>query len=331
MSQITRRRIVLATGALVAVSMASFAQRQSKIWRIGFLTNGTVSSAQGQLDAFIRGMNELGHLEGKNFVIESRWAEGKLERLPVLVAELVAQKVDVIYAPSAIAAQAVKKSGTTIPIVFAFAPDPIGHGFGTSLSRPGGNMTGLTSTHAELSAKRMELLKEALPAIRRVAVLYFLASAPAGVTEQLEETRRAAKILGLELLPEESPQVDDFERAFASIRARKAHALVVIENPMFFTNRARLTESAASLRIPAIYNVSEYVHAGGLMSYGASYADLSRRAASYVVKILNGSVPGDLPIERPTRFELVINVNTAKAIGLAIPQSILVRTDATIG
>jgi len=330
-SQIARRKIVLAAGALLAAPMASFAQRQSRVWRIGFLTNGTVNSTKGQLDAFVRGLNELGYFEGRNIIFESRFAEGKLDRLPALVAEMLAQKIDVIYAPSGIAAQAAKKSGTKIPIVFAFAPDPIGQGFGKSLSRPGGSMTGLTSTHTELSAKRVQLLKEAFPTTRRIAVLYFLAPSGAGVAEQLAETERAAKILGVEIVTEESPQMEDFERAFASIRKQRPDALIVIENPIFFTNRMRLTELAASLRIPAIYNVSEYVHAGGLMSYGASYADLSRRAASYVDKILNGRAPGDLPIERPTKFELVINMKTARAIGITIPQSVLLRADQTVG
>jgi len=330
-SQIARRKIVLAAGALLAAPMASLAQRQSRVWRIGFLTNGTVNSTKGQLDAFVRGLNELGYFEGRNIIFESRFAEGKLDRLPALVAEMLAQKIDVIYAPSGIAAQAAKKSGTKIPIVFAFAPDPIGQGFGKSLSRPGGSMTGLTSTHTELSAKRVQLLREAFPTTRRIAVLYFLAPSGAGVAEQLAETERAAKILGVEIVTEESPRIEDFERAFASIRKQRPDALIVIENPIFFTNRMRLTELAALLRIPAIYNVSEYVHAGGLMSYGASYADLSRRAASYVDKILNGRAPGDLPIERPTKFELVINMKTARAIGITIPQSVLLRADQTVG
>ncbi len=331
MSQVTRRKVVFAAGALLAAPLASFGQQQPKIWRIAFLTNGTVASSQGQVDAFMHGLNELGYASGKNFVLESRWAEGKLDRLPALAADLLAQKIDVIYAPSAIAAQAAKNSGTTIPIVFAFAPDPIGQGFGRSLARPGGSMTGLTSTHIELSAKRIELLKEVFPRTRRIAVLYFLAPSGAGVAEQLGETKRAARILGVAIVTEESPQMEDFERAFASIRKQRPDALIVIENPMFFTNRVRLVELAATLRIPAIYNVSEYVRAGGLMSYGASYADLSRRAASYVVKILNGSLPGDLPIERPTKFELVINMKTARAIGLKIPQSVLLRTNETVG
>ena len=331
MNRIPRRKVLLAAAALLAAPLTSFAQKQSRISRIGFLTNGTVASAQGQIDRFVRGLHELGYAEGKNFVLEARWAEGKLDRLPALVTELLAQKLDLVFAPSGVAAQAMKNSGTTIPIVFALAPDPVGQGFGQSLARPGANMTGMTSTHTELSAKRMELLKEAFPATKRIAVLYFVAPSAAGVAEQLAETERAAKVLKVALVKEESPRVEDFERAFASIRAQRPDALIVIENPMFFTNRVRLTEMAAALRIPAIYNVSEYVHAGGLMSYGASYNDLCRRAAAYAFKILNGARPGDLPIERPTKFELVVNQKTARAIGLTIPQSVLLRADDTLG
>jgi putative tryptophan/tyrosine transport system substrate-binding protein len=330
MSRIPRRRLVLAAAALLAAPLAPFAQKQSRVWRVGFLSNGTPSSAKFQLDAFLRGLNELGYVEGRNVVIESRWAEGKLDRLPALAAEVLAQNIDLLFAPSGVAAQTAKKSGTMIPIVFAFAPDPVGQGFGASLSHPGGTMTGLTSTHTELSAKRIELLKEVFPATRRIAVLYFLAPSAAGVAEQLAETERAAKVLGVALMTEESPRLEDFERAFADIQKQRPDALIVIENPMFFTNRVRLTQMAATLRIPAIYNVSEYVHAGGLMSYGASYADLARRAAAYAVKILNGAVPGDLPIEQPTKFELVINMKTAKALGMTVPQSLLVRADAVI-
>ena len=330
MSKIPRRKVVLTAAGLLAVPLASFAQKQTKIWRIGFLTNGTVTSSQGQLDAFVRGLRELGYTDGKNVILEPRWAEGKLDGLPALVTELLAQKIDLLFAPSGVAAQAAKKSGTTIPIVFALAPDPVGQGFGQSLAHPGGNMTGLTSTHTELSAKRMELLKEAFPRTKRIAALFFLAPSAAGVAEQLAETERAAKVLGVALVTEESPRVEDFERAFASIRTQRPDALIVIENPLYFTNRVRLTELAATLRIPAIYNVSEYVHAGGLMSYGASYVDLCKRAAAYVVKILNGNVPGDLPIERPTKFELVVNQKTAKTLGLNIPRSILLRADRVI-
>jgi putative ABC transport system substrate-binding protein len=325
-----RREAVLAAAILVAAPL-SIAQAPSRVWRIGFLTNGTVASSKGQLDAFLRGMGELGYANGKNLKLEPRWAEGDLKQLPRLVNELLAQDVDLIFAPSGVAAQAARQSGTTVPIVFALAPDPVGQGFGRSLADPGGNMTGLTSTHGELSAKRIELLKDTLPTIRRVSVLYHQAPAAAGVVEQLAETGRAAKILGMALVAEACERVEDFERVFAAIRALRPDALVVIESPLFFTHRVRLTELAATLRMPAIYNVSEYVQAGGLMSYGASYADLCRRAAAYVVKILNGARPGDLPIERPIKFELMINLKTARDIGLAVPRSVLMRADGLVG
>jgi putative ABC transport system substrate-binding protein len=324
---IGRRSFVLGASALLAAPIVPFAQPQPKAWRIGFLSNGTLAASRGLVEAFFRGMNELGYTEGRNFVLEARFAEGKMDRLPALAAELLAQKVDIVYAPSGVAAAAVKKSGATVPIVFAFAPDPVGQGFGASLSHPGGTMTGLTSTHTELSAKRLQILKEAFPEIRRIAILYFLAPSPSGVAEQLAETERAGKILELGVAREQSPGPDDFPRAFESIRKQRPDALIVIENPVFYTHRIRLSELAATLRIPAIYNVSDYVKAGGLMSYGASYPDLSRRAASYVVKILKGQPPGILPIERPAKFELAINLNTARAIGVQIPPAVLLRAD----
>lgn len=324
-----RRRVIGAAIAMLAGPLAT-AQQPAKPWRIGFLSNGTVQTAGDQLDAFVLGLREHGWVEGRHFVVESRWAEGKLDRLPALVADLLAQKPDLIYAPSGIAAQATKDSGTSLPIVFAFAPDPVGQGFGANLARPGRNMTGLTSTHTELSAKRIEILREAFPGIRRIGVLYFRALSAAQVLQQVEETERAAKILGITVFAEESPKPDDFERAFASIQRQAPDALIVIENPMFYNNRMRICELAATLRVPAVYNVSEWARAGGLLSYGASYRDLSRRAAAYAVKILNGAAPGDLPIERPTKLDLVINLKTARAIGLSIPPAMLVRADEVI-
>jgi putative ABC transport system substrate-binding protein len=325
-----RRDALLALMALGIAPNSALAQQQSRMRRVGILLGGTEAAARYQRDAFVQGLGELGYAEGKNLVLETRWAEGRIERFPALAAELLESKVDVLFAPSGIAAQAAQKTGTTTPIVFALAPDPVGQGFGKSLSHPGGNMTGLTSTHGELSAKRVELLKETYPKAKRIAVLYFVAPSAAGVTEQLAETERAAKKLGIGLATEESPRPEDFTRAFASLRKQRPDALIVIENPMFFSNRARLAELAAELRVPAIYNVAEYVEAGGLMSYGASYADLIRRAASHVVRILDGAKPGDLPIEQPTRFELVINLKTAKALGQKIPQSVLLRATRVI-
>lgn len=325
-----RRRVLLAAGALLAAPLTS-AAAPSRPWRIGFLTNGTRQSTQGQLDAFRRGLAELGYVEGRDVAIEARYAEGAMERLPALVAELLERGPDIVFAPSGIAAQAMKQSGTKVPIIFAFAPDPVAAGFAASLPRPGGTMTGLTSTHGELSAKRIELLKEVAPRMQRAALLYFLAQPAAGVAEQMAQTEHAAQLLGVALTKTHAPRLEDFESAFADIARQRPDALIVIENPLFYTHRARLTELAAELRIPAVYNAAEYVQAGGLMSYGASYPDLARRAASYVVRILNGQKAGELPVERPTRFELAINLKSARAIGLSVPPAVLLRADAIIG
>jgi putative tryptophan/tyrosine transport system substrate-binding protein len=323
-----RRKLIAALGAgALMAPLAALAQQQRRVWRIGVLMNGNAASSKGQIDAFVRGLSELGYTDGKSVSLEICYADGNLDRLPGLVAELLAQKVDIFFAPSGVTAQAAQQSGTTIPIVFAIAPNPVGQGFAQSLAHPGGNMTGLTSTHGDLSAKRLELLKEAFPTTKRVAVLYYVVPSGAGVAEQLAETERAAKVLGVSLLMEGFRQPEDFERVFASPQKQRPDALVVMENPMFYLYRVRLTELAATSRIPAIYAVSDYADAGGLMSYGASYADLIRRAATTVVKILNGAKPGSLPIEQPTKFELAINMQAAKALGIKLPAAVLGRAD----
>jgi putative ABC transport system substrate-binding protein len=326
-----RRRLLLAGATVLAAPEIAHGQRSSRVWRIGFLYNGTRESGRLGLDSAIRGLRENGLVVGRNLILEARYADGKLDRLPALVAELLALEIDLMFAPSGVAAQATRNSGAKIPIVFALAPDPVGQGFATSLAHPGGNMTGLTSTHTDLSAKRVQLVQDAYPATKRIAVLYFLAPSGAGVAEQLAETERAARLLGMTVSAEQSPNPEDFARAFAAMREQKPDALIVIENPVYFTHRARLTELAAALRVPAVYNVSGYVRAGGLISYGASYEDLIRRAGGYVAKILAGANPGNLPIERPTKFELVLNMTTSRATGVPIPQSLLARADEVIG
>lgn len=330
MDSIRRRALLLAALAIASTQRRVLAQAPNRVWRIGYLTMGTVESNRPQVEAAILGLAEHGLVVGRTVVLETRYAEGKQDRLPALVADLLAQNLDLVFAPSAIAAQAVKDSGTALPIVFSNAPDPVGQGFAASLARPGGTMTGLTSTHTELSAKRMQLLKEAFPSLRRVAILYFLAKSGAQVREQVAQTEEAAASLGMTTFAEESPGPDDFERAFAAIARKRPDALVVIENPVFFTHRARLTALAASLRVPAIYNVSEYARAGGLISYGASYDDLIRRACGHIAKILRGAPPGSLPIERPMKLELVVNARTAQAMGLALPFPLLMRADEVI-
>ncbi|MBI2754903.1 MAG: ABC transporter substrate-binding protein [Betaproteobacteria bacterium] len=321
------KTILLLLGAALLTSVAQ-AQTPAKVPRVGVLQNGTVASGGHMTEAFARGLSELGYADGKNIILEVRYAEGKLDRLPALAQEFANLKVDVLFSPSALASRAAKKAGIGAPIVFALAPDPVAEGFVASLARPGGNMTGLTSLSPELGAKRVELLREMLPKTSRPAVLYALAFP--GVSAQLSEAERAARAFGMDFLPVEATRPEDFEPAFAEALKRRADALLVIENPMFFTNRKTIVGLAEKHRLPAIYISKEYVVSGGLMSYGSNYADLCRRAASYVDKILKGAKPGDLPVEQPVKFELVINLKTAKAMGLTIPPAMLLRADEVI-
>jgi putative ABC transport system substrate-binding protein len=267
-------------------------------------------------------------VEGQNIVIERRFADGKLDRLPALAAELVNFKVDVIFAPPTTAALAAKKATSAIPIVFALVGDPVGTGFVASLARPGWNMTGLSTINVELGAKRLELLKEAFPTVSRVAVL-LNPTDPSNVL-QLKETQRAAQALGMQLLPIEAQRPEDFDPAFLAMTTGRADALLVMENPINFTHRKLIVDLSNKSRRPAMHALTELVDAGGLMSYSVSYPDQFRRAATYVDKILKGAKPADLPVEQPTKFELVINLKTAKALGLTIPPSLLFRADQVI-
>jgi putative ABC transport system substrate-binding protein len=319
--------VTLALGILVA-PLAADAQRPTKVPRVGFLGASTPALADHLLQAFIRGLRELGYVEGQNIVIERRFADGKLDRLPALAAELVNFKVDVIFAPPTTAALAAKKATSAIPIVFALVGDPVGTGFVASLARPGGNMTGLSTINVELGAKRLELLKEAFPTVSRVAVLLNPID-PSNVL-QLKETQRAAHALGMQLLPIEAQRPEDFDPAFLAMAAGRADALLVMENPINFTHRKLIVDLSNKSRRPAMHALTELVDAGGLMSYSVSYPDQFRRAATYVDKILKGAKPGDLPVEQPTKFELVINLKTAKALGLTIPPSLLFRADQVI-
>jgi putative ABC transport system substrate-binding protein len=282
-------------------------------------------------EAFLQGLRDLGYVESRNLVIEIRSAEGKLERLPALAAELVALKVDVILAGGTLPALAAKQATKTIPIVFASAIDPVTDGLVTSLARPGGNVTGLSAQAPELVGKRLELLKQALPGASRVAVLW----QPGGLGERtakdiLKEAEVAGRALGVRLQFVEARGPADFDRAFLDMTGARAGALTVLGGTMLLNERRRLVDLAAKNRLPAMYGLREYVDAGGLMSYGSNNADLFRRAATYVDKILRGAKPGDLPVEQPTKFELVINLKTAKALGLTIPPSILGRADHII-
>jgi len=326
-----RRRFIgtIASG-LLGAPLAAEAQQAARIARIGFLA-GNLASGPHMTDGFRQGMRDLGYLEGRNFALEFRDAEGKLERLPALAADLVALKVDVIMVGGTLAALAAKQATKTIPIVFASAIDPVADGLVTSLARPGGNVTGLSALAPELVGKRMELLKQAVPGVSLVAFL----QQPGGLGERtVNDIRReadvAARALGVRLQFFEAPGPDDFDRAFSDMTKARAGAMTLFGGAMFLIERRRLVDLAAKNRLPAVYGLREYVDAGGLMSYGPINVDLFRRAATYVDKILKGAKPGDLPVEQPTKFELVINLKTAKALGLTIPQLVLGRADEVI-
>ena len=324
------RRSVLAGGfAFLLAPLAAEAQPAGKVPRIGFLGTRSPSDTAPYLDAFRQGLRERGWVEGQNIVIEYRFAEGRFDRLPDLAAELVRLKVDIIVAAPTPAAAAAKNATATIPIVGISLGDPVGLGLIASLARPGGNVTGLSySVGMETFGKQLELLKEIVPKVRRVAIL----SNPANPFHALaiKEVKGAARSLGVELQLLEARGPEEFDGAFAAMTKERAGALLVMADSMFILHRTRLADLVARSRLPAAYGVRENVEAGGLMSYGPSVPDLFRRAATYVDKILKGAKPEDLPVEQPTKFELVINVKTAKALGLTIPQSLMVRADEVI-
>jgi len=325
------RRIFLTTAAgLLAAPLAADAQQAAKVPRIGYLSTNLAGSPHLR-EAFRQGLRDLGYVEDRNLVIEYRDAEGKFERLPALAAELVALKVDVILAPGTAQASAAKQATRTIPIVFTVATDPVTSGLVTSLARPGGNVTGLSTLTPELTSKWLELLKQAVPGISRVAFLW----QPGALGERTEQdilvrADAAARALGVRLQVVEVRGPEDFDRAFSDMTRARAGALTVLGIAMFFNERRRLVDLAAKNRLPAVYTPREFVDAGGLMSYGVNAADLYRRAATYVDKILKEAKPGDLPVEQPTKFELVINLKTAKALGLTIPPSLLGRADEVV-
>jgi putative ABC transport system substrate-binding protein len=324
-----RRRefITLLGGAVAARSLAASAQTQAKIPRVGCVFSSTPTLAKHYIEAFRQGFGELGYVEGQTIVLELRWAEGRSERAPQLVAELVGLKVDVLVALSGPTALVAKNATQTIPIVM-LAPDPVGLGLVGSLSRPGGNVTGLSYYYEAITAKKLELLKELVPGLARVGVL----RNPLNPGDPIlwKETEVAAQRLGvaLEILEVRGPE--DFEAAFATAKQRNAQALLDIDDLVTFPYRSRITALAASSRLPAMFAVREYPDAGGLMSYGPSIVHLFRRVASFVDRILKGAKPADLPVEQPTKFELVINVKVAKALGLTVPPSLLTLADELI-
>jgi len=306
------------------------AQQPAKIPRIGYLAAASLSSStmSARTEAFRQGLRELGYVEGKNIVIEWRYAEGKLDRLPALVAELMRLKVDIIVSAGPQPTRSAKEATSTIPIVMAQDTDPVGNGFVASLARPGGNITGLSSLTAEISGKRLELLKEIVPRLSRVAV--FGTSTYPGNAQALRETELAAGALGVKLQYLDVLDPKDIETVFRAASKARADAVLVLGGPVFYSQRTQVVKLAAKSRLPATYFASEFVEAGGLMSYGVSFTDLSRRAATYVDKILKGRKPADLPVEQPTKFEFVINLKAAKQIGVTIPPNVLARADKVI-
>ena len=321
-----RRSFLGTAAALLGSTPFSTGAQPAKVPRIGFLSNGSPTTGSSQVDAFRRGMRELGWIEGQTFAIEFRWADGNPDRIPALVDELVQAKVDVIFLSGPAAMSAAQKATRTIPIVFVLLTDPVVMGFVPSLGRPGGNMTGLASQFDELITKQLQLLKEAVPNLSRVALLRH-----SGASQTiLKEAQSAARSLGLIARTFSVTNVAELDGAFKAARSERVGAVHVLPSPYLGAHRAHVIALAARYRLPAFYELRIYVEDGGLMSYGPSINDLYGRSASYVDRILKGAYPGDLAIERPARFELVINRKTAAALGLAIPQSLLQRADAVI-
>ena|SRR5262245_60220071 len=312
-------------------SFAADGQEVAKVARIGYLGTNLAAGRHMQ-EAFLQGLRDLGYVEGRNLVIEYRDAEGQLDRLPALAADLVALRVDVVVAPTIVAALAAKQATRTLPIVFALVADPVGGGLVTSLARPGGNVTGVSNLSSDLFGKRLELLKQAVPGVSRVAVLWQPRTADQRVqNDQLREAEVAAPMLGMRLQFVEARTPADLDKALSDMTKARPGALTLLgDSNLFFAERRRLVELVARHRLPAVYTAQEFVAVGGLMSYSVSFPDLSRRSAVYVDKILKGARPQDLPVEQPTKFELVINLKTARTLGLTIPPSLLARADQVI-
>ncbi len=325
------RRAFIGTvaGGLLAAPLVAEAQQAAKIARIGYLSPSLATSPHLR-EAFRQGLRDLGYVEGRNLVIEYRDAEGKYDRLPALAAELVALKVDVIVAPGTPAALAAKHATRTLPIVFPVAVDPVQSGLVTSLARPGGNATGLSAVSPDLASKWLELLKQAIPEVSRVAFLRQPGALGDADKDVLKQAEVATRALGVRLQLVEARGPADLDRVFSETTKARAGALVVLSTPMLSSQRKRLVDLAAKRRLPTMFSFRSYVDAGGLMSYGPNVEDMFRRAANYVDRILKGTKPADLPVEQPIKFELVMNLKTAKALGLTIPPSVLARADEVV-
>jgi ABC-type uncharacterized transport system substrate-binding protein len=318
---------LLATVLLTAAPHAE-AQQPKKVPHVGVLAGGSASSDKARIDALRQGLRELGYMEGKNLVIEYEYADGKTNRLTELAARLVHLKVEVIVTAGPSATRVAKQTTTTIPIVMAQDSDPIASGLVASLARPGGNITGLSRLSPELSGKQLELLKETVPTLSQLAV--FENSTQPGNRQSLNEVELAAGALGVQLQTVNISGPKDIQTAFLAASKRRANGLLVLSSPVLFAQRTEVVELAAKNRLPAIYFALEFAEDGGLMSYGPSITDLFRRAATYVDKILKGAKPAELPVEQPTKFELIMNLKAAKKIGLTIPPNVLARADKVI-
>jgi putative tryptophan/tyrosine transport system substrate-binding protein len=318
--------------ALVALFIAlccpAEAQQVKKAPRIGFLAITSPRDMSLRMAAFRQGLRELGYIEGKTIVVDDRYAEGKLDRLRSMTAELVQLKADVIVTSGPIGTRTAKEATATLPIVMAYDNDPVGSGFVASLARPGGNITGLSTHYPEITGKQLELLKEIVPKMSHLAVLGD--SSEPFTAQSLKETERTAKAFGVQLQYLDVKDPKDVKGALEDARKSRADAAVVLASAIFISQRFQLAELAVKNRLPAVYQASEYVEAGGLMTYGASITDLFRRAATYVDRILKGAKPADIPVEQPTTFELIINLKAAREIGLTIPPNVLARADRVI-
>ncbi len=325
-----RRTFIILTSVLPAILRPAQAQRPSGIARIGFLSPASPAGGWDiRLQAFRDGMRELGYVEGKNFQLEVRWGQGDLKRLPILAAELVQLKVDVIVAATSPAILAAEQATQTIPIVMPLSSDPVGDGLVASLAHPGGNITGLSVMSPEIGEKRIQLLKEMFPKVAHVMDVLWNPDY-VGMRARFEQARIAAPEVGLTVRSVEVRDTRELNAAFDAIIREHPEALLILVDPLTLSQRSRIVDFAAEQRLPAIYESSDFVTVGGLISYGPNGLDQFRRAASYVDKILKGAKPGDLPVEQPTTFELVINLTTAKALGIKFPESILLRADKVV-
>ena len=326
---ITRRKLVAATGACALTPLGAFAQQPpAKIWRIGFIHLGSLPTSGQRLEALRAGLRDLGYIEGKNIVIESRWGEGKFERIPELVAELVQLKPDLIVGSSGPVMQVLKKATSSIPIVIAAIGDPVASGLVNSLARPGGNITGMSLMSTELSGKHLQFVRELVPGVSRVGLL--VQSASSTTRLMLEHLQPLTQKLKIALIIPPVTAAADLPGAFAQFKRERAQAIIVQITPVNLDQREQITRMAAQQRLVAVYVGSDFADAGALISYGPNLNAMSRRAAIFVDKILKGAKPGELPVEQPTTFELIVNLKTAKALGIKVPETILIQATKVI-